>query len=290
MSGDMSKEGLRRACVVGWPIAHSRSPLIHSYWLRALGIKGDYFKIAVLPEDFSGFTKSLGKDGLVGANVTLPHKEAAFAACDWLTSNAADLGAVNTLWLENGKLCGDNTDVGGFLANLDDQAPGWRTRTRAAIVLGAGGAARAIVHGLLSSGLEEIAIVNRTADRAERLVAQFGPKARAEAWSALPQLLGGADLIVNTTSLGMPGQPDLDIPLDTLNAQAIVADIVYTPLQTSFLKSAKARGRATVEGLGMLLHQAAPGFERWFGVRPQVTPELRSLIEADIVRTTGKVS
>jgi shikimate dehydrogenase len=290
MSGDMSEEGLRRACVVGWPIAHSRSPLIHTYWLHALGIDGDYGKIAIPPGDFADFIKTLGRHGLVGANVTLPHKEAAFAACDRLTSNAADLGAVNTLWLENGKLWGDNTDVAGFLANLDDQAPGWRERTRSAIVLGAGGAARAIVHGLLSAGLEEIAIVNRTADRAERLAAQIGRKARAEAWSALPQRLGGVDLLVNTTSLGMIGQPALEVSLDSLKAQAIVADIVYAPLETSLLRSAKARGLAAVEGLGMLLHQAAPGFERWFGVRPQVTPELRSLIEADILRTIGRAS
>ncbi len=286
----MSKESLRRACVVGWPIAHSRSPLIHTFWLRALGIDGEYGKIAVLPEDFADFTKTLGKDGLVGANVTLPHKEAGFAACDRLTRNAADLGAVNTLWLEDGKLWGDNTDVAGFLANLDDQAPNWRERTRSAVVLGAGGAARAIVHGLLSAGLTEIAIVNRTGDRAERLAAQFGRKARAEAWSGLSRRLAGADLLVNTTSLGMVGQPDLEINLDALPAQAIVADIVYTPLATTLLQSARLRGLATVEGLGMLLHQAAPGFERWFGVRPQVTPELRSLIEADILRTIGRAS
>jgi shikimate dehydrogenase len=286
----MSRNGPRRACVVGWPIAHSRSPLIHSFWLRTLGIDGEYGKVAVPPENFLSFAKRLGEDGLVGANVTLPHKEAAFAACDRLTGDAADLGAVNTLWLEDGKLCGDNTDVAGFLANLDDQAAGWRGRTRSAIVLGAGGAARAIVHGLLSVGLEEIAILNRTVDRAERLAAQFGRKARAEAWGALPTRLGGADLLVNTTSLGMVGQPDLAIDLDTLPAQAIVADIVYTPLATTLLQSARQRGLATVEGLGMLLHQAAPGFERWFGVRPQVTPELRSLIEADILRTIGRAS
>jgi len=272
-----------RACVAGWPIAHSRSPLIHSYWLRSLGIDGVYDRVAVPPGEFARFAESVGTAGLIGANVTVPHKEAAFAACDRLTANAADLGAANTLWRENGELCGDNTDVAGFLANLDEQAPGWRNRTQNAIVLGAGGAARAVIQALTSAGTERIVIVNRTFDRAERLASRFARTTRAAHWGALPALLTDADLLVNASSLGMTGQPALEIDLDPLGARAIVADIVYVPLETPLLTAARLRGLRAINGLGMLLHQAAPGFERWFGVRPAVTPELRALIEANIV-------
>jgi shikimate dehydrogenase len=282
MNGDAS----RRACVAGWPIAHSRSPLIHSYWLRSLGIEGRYDRAAVPPGEFAAFAQGIGEDGLVGANVTVPHKEAAFAACDELTANAVNLGAVNTLWRENGRLCGDNTDVAGFIANLEAQAPGSADRTRNAVVLGAGGAARAIVQGLLAAGIDKIAIVNRGSERAQRLAAQFGRATNAAAWGAIPRLLAGADLLVNTTALGMVGQPALEIDLRPLNGAAIVADIVYVPLETPLLAAAKARGLCAVEGLGMLLHQAAPGFERWFGMRPQVTPQLRALIEADILASS----
>jgi shikimate dehydrogenase len=274
-----------RACVAGWPVAHSRSPLIHSYWLRSLGIDGVYERAAVPPDEFAAFADGVGRDGLVGANVTIPHKEAAFAACDWVSANAADLGAVNTLWREDGKLCGDNTDVAGFLANLAEQAPAWRQGAHYAVVLGAGGAARAIVQGLVSSGLDRVVIVNRTSSRADRLALQFGGGARSAPWSALPRLLADADLLVNTSSLGMAGQPALEIDLAPLNAHAIVADIVYIPLQTPLLAAAKSRGLCAVEGLGMLLHQAAPGFARWFGVRPEVTRELRMLIENDILQS-----
>jgi shikimate dehydrogenase len=262
--------------------------LIHSYWLRSLGIAGSYDRAAVPPGEFAAFARSIGQDGLVGANVTVPHKEAAFAVCDERTANAADLGAVNTLWRENGRLCGDNTDVAGFIANLEEQAPGWADATRSAVVLGAGGAARAVVQGLIAAGVEEIVIVNRSPERTARLVAQFGAATRAAPWSAVPQLLAGADLLVNTTSLGMVGQPALEIDLRLLGARAIVADIVYIPLETPLLAAARARGLRAVEGLGMLLHQAAPGFERWFGVRPQVTPQLRALIEADILQSSKR--
>nr|WP_158816019.1 shikimate dehydrogenase [Methylocapsa sp. S129] len=281
----MSRHVWPRACVVGWPIAHSRSPLIHSYWLKSLGIDGSYDRVAAPPLEFAAFVEGIGKGGLIGANVTIPHKEAAFAACDWVTAHAADLGAVNTLWRDNGKLCGDNTDVAGFLANLDEQAPRWRERVHCAIVLGAGGAARAIMRGLISSGVERIIIVNRTFDRADRLALQFGGATRAAPWSALPRLLANADLLVNTSSLGMVDQPALEIDLAPLNARAIVADIVYIPLETPLLAAARLRDLCVVEGLGMLLHQAAPGFERWFGVRPIVTQELRALIEEDIRRS-----
>jgi shikimate dehydrogenase len=281
----MSRNAPPRACVVGWPISHSRSPLIHSYWLRTLGIDGLYERAAVAPGEFAAFAKDIGRDGLVGANVTIPHKEAAFAVCDWVTANAAELGAVNTLWSDDGKLCGDNTDVAGFLANHDEQAPGWRDGARHAIVLGAGGAARAIVRALISADVERIVIVNRTFDRADRLALQVGGATRSGRWSDLPRLLAQADLLVNTTSLGMAGQPALEIDLSPLRGRAIVADIVYIPLETPLLAAAKSRGLRAVEGLGMLLHQAAPGFERWFGVRPEVTPELRALVEEHILRS-----
>jgi shikimate dehydrogenase len=275
-----------RACVVGWPIAHSRSPLIHSFWLNSLGLDGVYDRAAVPPGEFPAFAATIGQGGLVGANVTAPHKAAAFAACDRLTANAAGLGAVNTLWRENGRLCGDNTDVAGFLANLDEQAPEWRRRTRAAVVIGAGGAARAVVKALGAAGAERIAVINRTFERAERLAAQFAPAARAARWSALTALLADADLLVNASPLGMIGQPALEIDLAPLGGRAIVADLVYVPLETPLLAAARSRGLKRVDGLGMLLHQAAPGFEHWFGARPAVTSELRALVEADIVRSS----
>ncbi|MGA2043868.1 MAG: shikimate dehydrogenase [Roseiarcus sp.] len=270
------------ACVVGWPIAHSRSPLIHGYWLRTLGVAGRYEKVAAPPGEFPRFAAGIGAAGLIGANVTAPHKQAAFAACDRLTGNAAELGAVNTLWRENGALWGDNTDVAGFVANLDSQAPAWRETTGSAIVLGAGGAARAVIQGLVSSGCDRVVIVNRTVERAEALAAQFGRRARAVGWAALPGLLAEADLLVNASSLGMVGQPALAIDLEPMRAGARVADLVYVPLETPLLAAARARGLATVDGLGMLLHQAAPGFERWFGRRPRVTAELYALVAADI--------
>jgi shikimate dehydrogenase len=275
-----------RACVVGWPIAHSRSPLIHTYWLRTLGVDGVYDKVAIPPGAFAAFTRTIGEDGLVGANVTVPHKEAAFAACDRLTANVAGLGAVNTLWRENGALWGDNTDVAGFLANLDEQAPGWRETSQSAVVVGAGGAARAIIHALRLAGVERLAIVNRTRERAVALAAHFGDFGRAAVWSELPMLLASADLLVNASSLGMTGQPALEIDLAPLGRRAVVADIVYVPLQTPLLAAAQARGLRAVDGLGMLLHQAAPGFEHWFGVRPRVTSDLRALVAADIMRST----
>jgi shikimate dehydrogenase len=279
----MSEPAAPWACVAGWPITHSRSPLIHNYWLRQYGLAGRYEKAPVPPGEFARFAAGIGKAGLVGANVTAPHKEAAFAACDRLTANAAQLGAVNTLWRESDRLCGDNTDVAGFIASLDEQAPAWRNQTAHAIVLGAGGAARAIIQGLFDAGVARVAIVNRTRDRAERLAAQLGRGASPASPDALPSLLGQADLVVNTTSLGMAGQPPVAIDLEPLRAHAIVADIVYIPLETPLLAAARRRGLAIVEGLGMLLHQAAPGFERWFGVRPEVTPRLRALIERDIL-------
>jgi shikimate dehydrogenase len=274
-----------RAGVVGWPIEHSRSPMIHRYWLKQLGIAGSYEKFAVRPGEFLEFAARIREGELVGANVTVPHKEAAFAACDDRTPVAEALGAVNTLWRQDGRLMGDNTDVAGFLANMDEATPRWAERRRLAIVIGAGGAARAIVYALISRGFERVAIVNRTQARAETLAAHFGGSTTVMAWSDLSKNLGEADLLVNSSSLGMVGQPPLAVGLSALPQRAIVADIVYVPLRTSLIEAASARGLRTVEGLGMLLHQAAPAFARWFGRKPVVTPALRALVEAEVMAT-----
>ena len=276
-----------RSGVAGWPVAHSRSPIIHTHWLKELDLAGTYERFAVPPGEFSRFAAEIGRHGLVGTNVTVPHKEAAFSVCDRRTPVAEALGAVNTLWRDGALLWGDNTDVEGFLANMDEGAPGWAERSQAAVVIGAGGAARAVVHALTSRGLSRIAIVNRTPTRAVALAAKFGRTAVASAWGALNAELSQADLLVNASSLGMEGQPPLEIDLGPLRREAVVADIVYTPLRTPLVEVARARGLSAVEGLGMLLHQAIPAFERWFGQRPQVTPALRALVEADI-RATHK--
>jgi len=278
----MSGHAPLRAGVCGWPVAHSRSPLIHGYWLKSLGVDGVYERFPTPPGTFSAFAASIGVDRLVGANVTLPHKEAAFAACGELTAAARGAGAVNTLWREGGALCGDNTDVAGFLANLDAEAPEWRRQGGEAIVLGAGGAARAVVYALLSQGCGRVTIVNRTFARAEALAASFGAAAEAVAWEALPGRLAGAGLLINATSLGMSGQAAVEIDLKPMKGAAVVADIVYVPLQTPLIAAARRRDLRAVGGLGMLLHQAAPAFARWFGTRPTVTPQLRALVEADI--------
>jgi len=273
---------VRRAGVCGWPVAHSRSPLIHGYWLARYHLEGAYERFAVPPLGFADFAASIGVDGLVGANVTVPHKEAAFAACGRLTDSARATGAVNTLWREDGALWGDNTDVAGFLTSLDAEAPGWRDRVDSAVVLGAGGVARAIVYGLVSRGVERVAIVNRTRARAVALAERFGPAVRAATWDELPQLLANAGLLANATTLGMAGQPPLDVNLAALKAESVVADVVYVPLTTPLVEAAWRRGCVAVGGLGMLLRQAAPGFARWFGKTPEVTAELRALVEADL--------
>lgn len=270
-----------RAFIIGWPVAHSRSPLIHRYWLDELGIKGGYERVALPPDELEGFLSVLHERGFVGGNVTLPHKEKSFALCAEATPTARQLEAVNTLWIEAGKLHGDNTDAMGFLAALDDDVPDWGKALKKVVVLGAGGAARSIVYALVSRGAEKIHVINRTQARSEDLRSRFDaviPGAVAD----LPAALAGADLLVNTTSLGMAGQPPLDIDLAPLPEHAVVADIVYVPLETELLRSAKRRALRTSGGLGMLLHQAAPGFERWFGRKPEVTPELRARVAADI--------
>jgi shikimate dehydrogenase len=274
-----------RAGVVGWPIEHSRSPTIHRYWLKELGLPGTYEKFAVRPGEFRQFADKIGEDALVGANVTAPHKEAAFNACDARTPVAEALGAVNTLWRQDGRLWGDNTDVAGFLANLDEATPGWGEQRKLAVVIGAGGAARGIVYALLSRGFDRVAVVNRTHARAEALAAHFGASTAAVPWADLATELGRADLLVNASTLGMIGQPALTLELSVLPKHAVVADAVYVPLRTPLIEAASERGLRVAEGLGMLLHQAAPAFARWFGTRPVVTPALRALVEAEVVAT-----
>jgi shikimate dehydrogenase len=271
------------AAIIGYPVKHSRSPLIHQFWLKEHGLAGLYDKAEVAPAEFEGFIHSLAANGYCGGNVTVPHKEAAFALCENLSASARGLGAVNTLWFEAGKLCGDNTDVAGFLGNLDEAAPGWDGDPGKAVVLGAGGAARAILFGLSQRGFRDLVIVNRNQERAEALGRDLGLKVKVASWAEAGSALDGAGLLVNTTSLGMAGQPPLELDLAPLPEKAIVNDIVYVPLETPLLERARQRGLRVVDGLGMLLHQAVPGFERWFGKRPQVTPQLRALIEADVI-------
>lgn len=278
----------KRACVIGYPVAHSRSPLIHGYWLREYKIDGEYTRHEVKPDEIDVFLKNFANGPFAGCNVTLPHKEAAARNVAQATDVVRALGVANTLWLENGTLHGDNTDVAGYLAHLDDTIPGWNATTRHAVVLGAGGAARAIVYGLKSRGVEKLTIVNRSRDRAEQLVAEIKIEANIADFDDLETLLPSADLLVNTTSLGMSGQPPLAINLKNLKAGAAVSDIVYVPLETALLRQARELGHPAVDGLGMLLHQAAPGFERWFDVRPKVTKELRDLIVADLLKGGAK--
>lgn len=273
-----------RACVIGWPVEHSRSRVIHRYWLDQYGIDGAYEKEAVKPEDLERFLSELASRGYAGANVTLPHKEAALRVARIADAAALAIGAANTLWLDSeGVLHASNTDGYGFLTNLDAEAPQWNDGLASAMVLGAGGAARAIVYALLAAAVPRILLTNRTRAKAEVLARTFGPKVEVVDWENRNEALSACGLVINTTSLGMTGQPPLDLDIAALPKQAVVADIVYTPLLTPLLVDAAKQGHPVVDGLGMLLHQAVPGFERWFGVRPDVTPALR----AHVVSTLG---
>ncbi len=271
------------ACLIGWPAAHSRSPLIHHYWLRKLGIEGGYVIEAVPPEDFAVFVRRLSTHGFVGANVTLPHKERALTLST-PDARARAVGAANTLWYEAGELRATNTDVEGFINNLDASASGWDKATDA-LVLGAGGAARAVVFGLIERGVKHVHLANRTIERANALADQFGASVHPVAWDAIGELLPRAGLLVNTTSLGMRGQPALELDVGRLADDAVVADLVYLPLETPLLAAARARRLKTADGLGMLLHQAVRGFELWFGQRPEVTSELRAMVEDDLKKS-----
>jgi shikimate dehydrogenase len=272
----------RAACLIGWPAAHSRSPLIHHYWLRTLGIEGGYNIEAVPPEGFAEFVLHLSTHGFVGANVTIPHKERALALSN-PDARALSVGAANTLWYEGGELRSTNTDIEGFINTLDACAPGW-DRIEDALVLGAGGSSRAVVFGLIERGIQRVHLANRTVDRARALADQFGANVHPLAWDAIGDLLPRAALLVNTTTLGMHGQPSLELDTGRLPPHAVVADLVYVPLETPLLASARAHGLKTADGLGMLLHQAVRGFELWFGQRPEVTPELRDLVVADLTK------
>jgi shikimate dehydrogenase len=272
----------RAACLIGWPAAHSRSPLIHHYWLRKLGIAGGYNIEAVPPEGFADFVQRLPAHGFVGANVTIPHKEQALALSH-PDARARAVGAANTLLIEGNQLRSTNTDVEGFIDNLDACAAGWDAADEV-LVLGAGGSSRAVVFGLIERGIKCVHLANRTVARAEALADQFGASVHPLAWKDVAEVLPRARLLVNTTSLGMHGQPALDVDVGLLPPQAVVADLVYVPLVTTLLATAKARGLKTADGLGMLLHQAVRGFELWFGQRPLVTSELRALVEADLTK------
>ncbi|MDW6024490.1 shikimate dehydrogenase [Mesorhizobium sp. BAC0120] len=269
------------AFVCGHPIAHSRSPMIHGYWLKAYGLNGSYRAIDVEPSEFPEFLRSLPESGFAGGNITIPHKKAAFIGVGYRDEAAQSTGAVNTLWLEDGHVCGGNTDVAGFAGNLDQFAPEWR-KAKSAVVIGAGGAARAVTYALKQAGIGEIRVANRTPERAAELKDRFGDGVTASGLEALREVLAEADLLVNTTSLGMHEGDELPADPDLLPDHAIVTDIVYVPLETPLLAQAARRGLKTVDGLGMLLHQAAPAFRKWFGVMPEVTDELRALVVADI--------
>ena len=277
----MSKEH-KAVCVIAWPAGHSRSPLIHNYWIKQHKLDAEYRREAVPPDKFAAFVEDLHGNGYIGANITVPHKEAALAASE-PDDRARGVGAANTLWYDDGTLRSTNTDVEGFLANLDVAAPGWDRVLETAIVLGAGGGARAVVFALLQREVGRVYVINRTRDRAQALKKKFGARVYLAGWDETTGLLGGAGILVNTTTLGMVGQPPLEINL-RCPASLVVADLVYAPLETGLLASARARGLRTADGLGMLLHQAVRGFQLWFGVRPEVTPELRAMVEADLLK------
>ena len=272
-------ESIPLAGVIGAPVAHSKSPRLHAYWLKRYRLRGHYIPLEVAQSDLASVLEALPRMGFVGANVTIPHKESVLGLADIVTDRAALIGAANTLiFRRDGKLQADNTDGYGFIANLRQEAPAWKPSAGPAAVLGAGGAARAVVAALLHEGVPELRIANRSRARAEGLRAEFGAKVRVWDWVQAGNMLEDCPTVVNTTSLGMTGKPDLRVPLDGLSVSAVVTDLVYAPLRTRFLEDAAAMGCSTVDGLGMLLHQAAPGFERWFGVKPEVDAATRSAV------------
>ncbi len=271
----------RAACVIGYPAKHSRSPKLHGYWINRYGLDADYRAEEVSPDDIVEFIDNLADHGYVGANVTMPYKDVAFELSE-PDARAKAIEAANTLWLDDGTLRSTNTDVEGFVGSLDASSPGWQQRTTDAVVLGAGGAGRAVVYGLIERGIDRIHLVNRTREKAFALRDRFGETVHPASWDDVPELLATAQLLCNATSLGMHGHEPLDIDIDGLPVGAIVADIVYVPLKTPLLTAAEARGLVTSNGLDMLLHQAVRGFELWFGTRPEVTREQYDLLAADI--------
>ncbi len=278
----------RVAGVIGWPASHSASPFLHNYWLEQYGIDGAYVPLAVAPENLDAALRGLAGLGLAGVNVTVPHKESALAAMDQIDSAAQRIGAVNTIVIsETGALTGSNTDGFGFVENLRAGVTGWNAGEGPAVVIGAGGAARAVCAALIDEGVPGIRIANRTRARADALADALGNPLNVVGWDERDSALDGAALVVNTTTLGMTGAPPLDLALDALPATAVVNDIVYAPLETPLLGAARARGNPAVDGLGMLLHQARPGFKAWFGHDPEVTGALRDHVLADLERRAG---
>ncbi|NVO55918.1 shikimate dehydrogenase [Rhodobacteraceae bacterium B1Z28] len=265
------------AGVIGHPIGHSRSPKLHGHWLKTYALPGHYIPMDVAPLDLETVLRALPKAGFVGANVTVPHKEAALRLADHVSDRATVIGAANTLvFREDGSIHADNTDGYGFMENLRSGAPDWNAKDGPAVVFGAGGAARAVLQALAEAGVPEILLTNRTRARADHLKEEFGQRITVVDWVQAGNVIESAELVVNTTSLGMQGQPELRVPLDGLQPGAVVTDLVYAPLKTHLLQTAENAGCTTVDGLGMLLHQAVPGFERWFGVRPEVDAETRA--------------
>lgn len=275
----MSQERIPLAGVIGSPIAHSKSPQLHGHWLKVNGLNGFYIPMDVAADDLEQVLRTLPRMGFVGVNVTVPHKEKVMELADLVTDRATLIGAANTLiFRKDGKIHADNTDGYGFIQNLRENAPGWVPAAGPAAVLGAGGAARAIVASLLDAGVPEILISNRTRVRAEALQADFGKRLSVVDWVQAGNMLEDALTVVNTTSLGMMGKPPLRVPLDGLRKDAVVTDLVYAPLKTRLLLEAEKMGCTTVDGLGMLLYQAVPGFERWFGMRPTVDSATRAAV------------
>ena len=270
----------RKAAVMGWPVDHSRSPALHGFWLKTYGIDGSYGRLPVKPEDLCAALRALAQQGYAGVNLTVPHKEAAMAFVDEISPQAKRIGAINTIFIEGGRLKATNTDGYGFLTNLTTGAPKFDPTAGPAVVLGAGGAARAVCVALQDAGVSEICVINRTSDRAEALARDLGERMTVASWSDRTARLKNTNLLVNTTTLGMKGQAALDLDLENLPPTATVNDIVYVPLETPLLATARARGNVVVDGLGMLLYQAQPGFEGWFGKRPEVTPALREAVLA----------
>lgn len=274
-------ERIPLAGVIGHPIAHSKSPALHGHWLKTHGIRGYYIPVDIAPEDLADVIRMLPKMGFVGANVTIPHKEAVLQLADHVSDRAAMIGAANTLvFRTDGTIHADNTDGHGFIANLRQNAPGWDPQSGPAAVFGAGGAARAVIAGLLHEGVPEIRLSNRSRSRAEALREAFGPRITVQDWAGAGDMVEGALTVVNTTSLGMTGHPPFPLALGRLDPRAVVTDLVYAPLRTAFLEEAARAGCVTVDGLGMLLHQAAPGFESWFGIRPTVDAATRAAVLA----------
>jgi shikimate dehydrogenase len=271
------------AGVIGWPVAHSRSPVLHGHWLARHGIAGAYIPLPVAPGRLPAALRGLAALGFAGANVTVPHKTGALSLVDHATAEARRIGAANLIVVRaDGGLEGRSTDGYGFLANLRHAQPGWQAETGPAVVLGAGGAARAVVAALADAGAPSIRLLNRARATAEALAADIGGAIEVLGWDRRAAALAGAALLVNTTSLGMRGQPPLPLDLAALPREAVVTDLVYVPLETPLLATARGRGNPAVDGLGMLLHQAVPSFEAWFGVRPEVTPELRAAVLATL--------